>query len=188
MPSAGSGRKAPPPLYTPEQRKRRDETHWTLVQGILAPTQFLVFIISTWLVVRYLQTGEGLFWAHASIVLKTLILYTIMVTGAIWEKVVFGHYLFAKQFFWEDVVSMAVIALHTIYMASLFVAFLTVEQQMYLALVAYAIYVINAAQFILKLRAARLGEAAAKAQAATSASAENPPMGTSASTGSETRT
>ncbi|MGM0676589.1 2-vinyl bacteriochlorophyllide hydratase [Ectothiorhodospira marina] len=169
MQHAGAGDRKPRPLYTPEQRRRRDETPWTLVQGILAPLQFLVFIISTWLVVRYLTTGEGLWLAHASIVVKTFILYTIMVTGAIWEKVVFGHYLFAKAFFWEDMVSMLVIALHTVYMASLFWNFMSAEQQMYLALVAYTVYVVNAAQFLIKLRAARLGEAEAKkARAAAS--------------------
>ena len=50
----------PEPLYTPSQRKRRDETVWTLVQGVLAPLQFLVFLISLALVVRYLVTGTGI--------------------------------------------------------------------------------------------------------------------------------
>ena len=35
-----------PSLYTPEQRWRRDHSMWTLVQGILAPLQFLVFLVS----------------------------------------------------------------------------------------------------------------------------------------------
>ena len=48
------------PLYTPDQRRRRDETRWTIVQGVLAPVQFLVFLVSLGLVVRYLATGEGL--------------------------------------------------------------------------------------------------------------------------------
>jgi 3-vinyl bacteriochlorophyllide hydratase len=89
-------------------------------------------------------------------VAKTFLLYLIMVTGAIWEKVVFGQYLLAPAFFWEDVVSFAVIALHTAYISSLFITWLTHDQQMWLALAAYATYVVNAAQFILKLRAARL--------------------------------
>jgi 3-vinyl bacteriochlorophyllide hydratase len=42
----------------------------------------------------------------------------------------------------------------------LFTDALPVEQQLYLALAAYAAYVINAVQFILKLRAARLQAAA----------------------------
>lgn len=81
-----------------------------------------------------------------------------MVTGAIWEKRVFGRYLFAPAFFWEDVVSMGVIALHTAYLYALIAAALPTRELMYLALAAYAAYVINATQFLLKLRAARLAQ------------------------------
>lgn len=144
------------PLYTPEQRARRDASHWTLVQGILAPLQFLVFAVSLYLVVRYLLTGAGYDAATLSVVIKTLFLYAIMVTGAIWEKVVFGQYLFARAFFWEDVFSMAVIALHTAYLWALFTGALSPAELMWLALAAYATYVINAGQFIWKLRMARL--------------------------------
>jgi 3-vinyl bacteriochlorophyllide hydratase len=143
-------------LYTPEQRVRRDNTRWTLVQGILAPIQFLVLLVSVGLVVRYLSTGEGLAAATISIVIKTFVLYTIMITGAIWEKVVFGQYLFAPAFFWEDAVSMVVIALHTAYLIALMTGWLNERQQMYLALAAYATYTVNAVQFIWKLRMARI--------------------------------
>jgi len=100
-------------LYTPEQRARRDATRWTLVQGILAPVQFLVFLISLYLVITSLQSGENTDWALVSVVIKTVVLYAIMITGAIWEKVVFGKYLFSPAFFWEDVVSTLVMVLHT---------------------------------------------------------------------------
>jgi len=159
-PGPGRPTSAPAGLYTPEERARRDGTRWTLVQGILAPVQFLVFLISLGLVLRYLATGEGLAWAHASIVAKTVTLYTIMVTGCLWEKVVFGRYLFAPAFFWEDVVSMGVIALHTAYLGALATGALGDRALMALALSAYGIYVVNAAQFLWKLRAARLQEAA----------------------------
>jgi 3-vinyl bacteriochlorophyllide hydratase len=144
------------PLYTPEERRRRDETPWTFVQGLLAPIQFLVFIASTILVIRYLMTGEGETLATASIVTKTMLLYLIMVTGCIWEKVVFGKYLFAKAFFWEDVFSMLVLALHTAYLIGLISGNASVQTLMWMALAAYLAYVINATQFLLKLRAARL--------------------------------
>ncbi len=150
-------------LYTPEQRVLRDQTIWTPIQGFLAIFQFFVFLVSLVLVLRCLWTGEGEDWAKWSIILKTLTLYTIMITGSLWEKVVFGKYLFAKAFFWEDVVSMGVIALHTLYILSLFYSFLNLEQQMLLILSAYLTYLINAVQFILKLRAARLQEAKMKA-------------------------
>lgn len=144
------------PLYTPEERARRDATIWTMVQGVLAPVQFVVFLVSLGLVMRFLLTGAGYEAATLSIILKTFVLLTIMVTGAIWEKVVFGQYLFAHAFFWEDVVSFFVIALHLGYVWAL-VAGWSHADQMWIALAAYTAYVINAAQFIWKLRMARLG-------------------------------
>ena len=146
-------------LYTAEQRARRDSSKWTLVQGILAPVQFLVFGVSLVLVLRYLVTGEGMGAANVSVILKTLALYAIMITGALWERDVYGQYLFAPAFFWEDVVSMAVIALHTAYLIALAGQLLTPAQRFSIALAGYLTYVINAGQFVLKLRAARLQEA-----------------------------
>jgi 3-vinyl bacteriochlorophyllide hydratase len=143
-------------LYTAEERARRDASRWTLVQGILAPAQFLVFAISLVLVLRFLLTGEGYGAATLSILAKTGFLYLIMVTGAVWEKEVFGQYLFAPAFFWEDVFSFAVIALHTLYLYGLWTGAFTPRGLMFIALAAYAAYVVNAGQFILKLRRARL--------------------------------
>ena len=154
-----SGRR---PLYTAQQRIRRDGTIWTLVQGVLAPLQFLAFAVSVILVTRYLLTGHGYEAATISILVKTGFLFLIMVTGAIWEKVVFGQYLLAPAFFWEDVFSFAVIFLHTGYLIALWTGVLTPSGQMVLALTAYVTYAINAAQFIWKLRMARL-DAAVKA-------------------------
>jgi 3-vinyl bacteriochlorophyllide hydratase len=147
-------------LYSAEERLRRDATRWTVVQGILAPVQFVAFAVSVVLVMNYLMTGNGYSAATASILVKTLLLYTIMVTGAIWEKVVFGQYLFAPAFFWEDVFSFAVIALHTWYLVGLLTGWLSPQAQMLVALAAYATYVVNAGQFLWKLRMARLDAAA----------------------------
>jgi 3-vinyl bacteriochlorophyllide hydratase len=146
------------PLYTADQRLRRDASVWTVVQGVLAPLQFLIFLISLGLVLHYLTTGLGLALATGSIVAKTAVLYTIMVTGAIWERDVFGRYLFAPAFLWEDVVSMLVLALHTTYLIAVLSGVVDAERQMWLALAAYASYVVNATQFVLKLRAARQQE------------------------------
>ncbi len=153
-------------LYTPEQRRRRDATPWTMVQGILAPVQFLVFLVSLVLVLRALLTGEGVLAASVSVVIKTLVLYAIMITGAIWEKRVFDCYLFAPAFYWEDVFSMLVLALHTAYLGALFTGWLGARGQLLLALAAFATYLVNATQFILKLRAARLDEKRAADQSA----------------------
>lgn len=160
--SSGRGRKRRQPrrtsLYTAEERVRRDNTVWTVVQGVLAPIQFLIFLVSLAVVLRFLLTGEGQSVAEFSVVVKTLVLYTIMITGAIWEREVFGRYLFAPAFFWEDVVSMLVLALHSAYLVALYQHALAPVQLMLLALAAYGTYVINAAQFVMKLRAAKRGE------------------------------
>ncbi|MGE5153196.1 MAG: 2-vinyl bacteriochlorophyllide hydratase, partial [Bdellovibrio bacteriovorus] len=120
-----------------------------------APIQFLVFLVSLALVLRFLWTGAGEQAATLSVVLKTLVLYGIMITGSIWERAVFGRWLFARPFFWEDVFSMLVLALHTAYLVTLVLGLLSTREQMLLALAAYGTYVINATQFLLKLRAAR---------------------------------
>ncbi len=154
--TAERSKSARKPLYTPEQRARRDATPWTLVQAILAPLQFLVFLVSLGLVAYYLATGKGYEAATISILIKTFLLYTIMITGSIWEKVVFDEWLFVEAFFWEDVFSMLVLALQTLYVVALLKGWWTPEQQVYIAVAAYGTYVINAAQFLWKLRVARL--------------------------------
>lgn len=154
--TGGTSQRAAAGLYTPEERVRRDASVWTLVQGILAPVQFLIFLVSLVLVLHYLMTGEGAYAATVSVIVKTVALYTIMITGSIWEKVVFGKWLFVPAFFWEDVFSMLVLALHTAYLVALGWGLLGERALMLLALAAYVTYVINAGQFVWKLRAARL--------------------------------
>lgn len=153
---SSAGRGGAPAIYTPEQRARRDQSPWTIVQGVLAPLQFVVFLVSLALVLRYLATGDGYQAATVSILIKTGVLYLIMVTGSIWEKKVFGQWLFAPAFFWEDVVSFGVIALHTAYVVALLWTDTAPAVLMLIALAAYLAYVVNAGQFLWKLRMARL--------------------------------
>lgn len=148
------------PLYTAAERRRRDESPWTLVQGILAPLQFVALLASLALVGRYLATGEGLWAATASVLVKTAALYAIMITGSLWEKAVFGRYLFAPAFYWEDTVSLLVLALHTASVAMLLFHASSPGARFAVALAGYAAYAVNAAQFLLKLRSARRDAAA----------------------------
>jgi 3-vinyl bacteriochlorophyllide hydratase len=73
---------------------------------------------------------------------------------------VFGQYLLAPAFFWEDIVSFGVIALHTAYLVGLLSGAIGPQALMYLALVAYLAYAVNAVQFLWKLRQARLAQPA----------------------------
>lgn len=111
-------------------------------------------LVSAALVWRYLGSGAGADVATASVLLKTGLLAAIMVTGCLWERDVYGQYLFAPAFFWEDVVSLFVIALHIGYLA-LWLGGAPLELQFKVALAAYSLYIVNAVQFLLKLRAAR---------------------------------
>ena len=99
MQKMSAGKERSPQLYTPDQKLRRDNSVWTKVQAILAPLQFFVCFVSIVCVINYLYTGNGYFIATLSILFKTAILYLIMITGAIWEKEVFGQYLLAPSFF-----------------------------------------------------------------------------------------
>ena len=142
-------------LYNEEERIKRDNTKWTLVQGVLAPLQLVVFLVSLGFVFNYLLYGTYENAASISVVIKTFILCLIMVTGSIWEKTVFNKYLFAKPFYWEDIVSIFVVFLHLLYLFVYFFDFLSVESQLYVALLAYFAYVVNAAQFLVKFKQAR---------------------------------
>ena len=164
--AGGSSPRRDGQLYSVEERARRDASPWTMVQGVLAPLQFLVCAVSLILILRYLATGQGYAVATGSILLKTVALYAIMITGSIWEKQVFGRWLFAPAFFWEDAVSMLVLALQTTYVAALLAGWGSPAQQMTIAVAAYAAYAVNASQFLLKLRAARLATAPRTALAA----------------------
>ena len=178
-PHASVGQTMPARLYTRDEQARRDASPWTLVQGVLAPVQFAVFLLSVALVWRFLASGEGWYAATASIVVKTLLLYTIMITGSLWERDVFGRYLFARPFFWEDVVSIGVLALHTVYLGALLSGIGSPREQMFIALAAYAAYLVNATQFLLKLRAARQQSASRRNDAPqTLASPAAPAIGT----------
>ena len=150
-------------LYTPAERARRDASPWTVVQAFLAPLQFVICAASLLLIVRYLATGHGYALATGSILLKTAALYAIMITGSVWEKQVFGRWLFAPAFFWEDVVSMVVIVLQTAYVVCLVKGWGAPAEQMTIAIAAYGAYAVNASQFLMKLRAARLDASSGRA-------------------------
>jgi 3-vinyl bacteriochlorophyllide hydratase len=134
-------------MYTADQLERRNKSGWTTVQGILAPIQFVVFIISVVLVYNAWQHNEGYAIANASILLKISLLWAITLTGMLWEKEIFGHYFLAKEFFWEDIGNFVAIVTHNIYFV---VRWLGWDDNAIMAtmLIAYATYLINCAQFI----------------------------------------
>lgn len=135
--------------YTAAQLARRNESSWTRVQAILAPLQFLAFIISLALVIRYLSTGTGYTIANISVLIKITLLWLITVTGMVWEKEVFGHWFLAPQFFWEDVGNAVAMIFHNLYFLAVWLDW-SPRALMTLMLVAYISYLFNCAQFVIK--------------------------------------
>ncbi len=135
--------------YTAAQLTKRNESPWTQVQVILAPLQFLAFIISLILVIRYLVTGDGYTIANLSVLIKITLLWLITVTGMIWEKEVFGHWFLAPQFFWEDVGNAVAMFFHNLYFLAVWLDW-SPQSLMTLMLVAYISYLFNCVQFVNK--------------------------------------
>ncbi|NTW52322.1 MAG: 2-vinyl bacteriochlorophyllide hydratase [Chlorobiaceae bacterium] len=139
------------PRYTPEQLEKRNASVWTKVQGILAPIQFIIFLAGltvTWLYTKGTITDFG--WITAFVTLKTFMLVLIFVTGGFFELEVFGKFAFAHEFFWEDFGSAIAMIVHISY----FILFwMGLEQQTLIltAYLAYLSYLINAAQFVIRL-------------------------------------
>ena len=155
------------PRYTPEQLAKRNASKWTTVQAILAPIQFLMFL--TGLTVTYLyQSGiwiDDFTWITVFVVLKTLMLVLIFVTGGFFELEVFGQFAFAHEFFWEDFGSAIAMIVHLGYFV-LFYMGLDENTLIWTALLAYLSYLINAAQFVIRLLLEKHNEKKLKQQSA----------------------
>ncbi|NJP04701.1 MAG: 2-vinyl bacteriochlorophyllide hydratase [Chloroflexaceae bacterium] len=136
-------------MYTPEQLARRNASPWTRIQFILAPIQFIAFLISFGLVIRYLLTGEGELITTISIWVKIALIWALTITGMLWEKDVYGQYFMAHEFFWEDLGNLIAIITHNAYFV---VQWLGWPQQdvMLVMLFAYVTYLFNAGQFIIR--------------------------------------
>jgi 3-vinyl bacteriochlorophyllide hydratase len=142
-------------MYTPEQLRRREASRWTRVQIILAPIQFVAFIISFALVIRYLMTGEGYWIATISIWIKIALIWALTITGMLWEHDMFDHYFMAREFFWEDLGNLIAIITHNLYFVARWLG-ASNQTVMWVMVFAYVTYLFNAGQFVARgIRAAR---------------------------------
>ena len=155
------------PRYTPEQLERRNASVWTKVQGILAPIQFVMFLAGitvTWLY----QSHNGIdnfAWITFFVTLKTFKLVLIFVTGGFFELEVFGQFAFVHEFFWEDFGSAIAMVVHLSYFILFFMG-LDESTLIWTALLAYLSYLVNAAQFVIRLLLEKHNEKKLKQQSA----------------------
>lgn len=135
--------------YTVEQLERRRSSKWTLVQIVGAPIQLLIFLISCVFVTYTLITGDGFVATQISFLVKVIFLYFMCITGMFWENEVFGQYYFAPEFFKEDFVTTIVMLAHTVCLIAL-LAGVNDKTLLWLIIIAYSSYVINAIQYFVK--------------------------------------
>lgn len=135
------------------------------MQVVLAPFQFMVFLVSFGLVGRFLLTGEGYALATASVWLKIALIWALTITGMLWERDVFGRYFLAREFFWEDVGNLIAIITHNLYFV---VQWAGADRRtvMWVMVFAYLTYLANAAQFVHRgIQSARFRRSAARSGA-----------------------
>jgi 3-vinyl bacteriochlorophyllide hydratase len=140
------------PRYTPEQLQRRNASVWTTVQAILAPIQFIMFLMGVTITYLYKYDIwiDNFAWVTFFVTLKTFMLFLIFITGGFFEKEVFGAFAFAPEFFWEDFGSSIAMVVHVSYFI-LFYMGLDESILLWTALAAYLSYLINALQFVIRL-------------------------------------
>ena len=142
-------------MYTPDQLRRREASRWTKVQIILAPIQFVAFIISFGLVIHYLITGDGYLAATISVWVKIALIWALTITGMLWEHDMYDHYFMAKEFFWEDLGNLIAIITHNLYFVAKGMG-ADERTVMWVMVFAYVTYLFNAAQFLVRgVRSAR---------------------------------
>ncbi|NTW97451.1 MAG: 2-vinyl bacteriochlorophyllide hydratase [Oscillochloris sp.] len=153
-------------MYTEDQLARRARSKWTRVQIILAPIQFLAFLISFGLVIHYLVTGQGYWVATISIWIKITLIWALTITGMLWEYDMYDHYFMAKEFFWEDTGNLIAILTHNAYFVAKWVG-ADERTVMWVMVFAYVTYLFNAAQFLARgVRSARQRSAMKRAAGA----------------------
>jgi 3-vinyl bacteriochlorophyllide hydratase len=139
-----------------EMVARRSASIWTKIHPVFALGQLLAFCVSVGLLVGYFRGVVTFDAVHQSVLVKVALMIGAIVTGALWEKDVFGHYWFAPEFLGEDTMTVNVFILHIGYLAMVVAHPDNVTAQIGTLIVAYGVYIANVAQYI--LRTANLGK------------------------------
>lgn len=136
-------------MYTEEQLARRQASRWTPVMMVTGLAQFLIIIVSLYLVVRFLNAGTGYAAATVTVLVNIAFLWINTVVGMLWEKDMYNHYFMAREFFWEDFGNLIVLIAQNSYFIAVWLKWSTHDIMM-LMLVAYCTYLVNFAQWFIR--------------------------------------
>ncbi len=129
---------------------RRSASVWTKIHPVFALGQLLAFFVSVGLLIGYFRGSVSFDVVHESVLLKVALMVGAIVTGALWEKDVFGHYWFAPEFMGEDTMTVNVFILHLGYLTMVLAHPQNITAQIGTLLVAYTVYIANVAQYVLR--------------------------------------
>jgi 3-vinyl bacteriochlorophyllide hydratase len=138
---------------------RRTASIWTLIHPLFAIGQLLVFVVSVSLFVAYLLGAVPFHVVHISVLVKIGLMVGAVISGAFWERDVFGYWWFAPEFLFEDVMTVIVFIMQITYLA---IVYAHPEDTGVIAgalAFAYAVYLANVAQYIHRTQTRKKHEA-----------------------------
>ncbi len=129
---------------------------WTKIHPIFALGQLLAFFVSVGLLVAYFFGRVSFAVVHDAVMTKIGLMVGAVITGALWEKDVFGSYWFAAEFLVEDVMTVNVFILQIAYVLMAYTHPENLGVILWVLGLAYFVYVGNVAQYI--VRTANMGK------------------------------
>jgi 3-vinyl bacteriochlorophyllide hydratase len=128
--------------------ERRRASKWTRIHPVFAIGQLLVFLVSAVLLVLYFNGRVSFHAVHISVLIKVAFMAGAVITGAFWEKDVYGKWWFANEYFIEDVMTVNVFGLHALYLFCVYVWPQSLPLSIALLSFAYFVYGVNVGQYI----------------------------------------
>jgi 3-vinyl bacteriochlorophyllide hydratase len=133
-----------------EVRARRKASVWTLIHPIFALGQLLAFFVSVGLLVAYFFGRVSFGVVHIAVMTKIGLMVGAVITGALWEKDVFGSYWFAAEFLVEDVMTVNVFILQIAYVLMAYTHPENLGVILWVLGLAYFVYAGNVTQYIVR--------------------------------------
>jgi len=136
-------------------QERRAASIWTKIHPVFAIAQLLVFLVSLLLLGLYALHAVPFHAVHVSVLVKVALMLGAIVTGALWERDVFGWWWFAPDYLVEDATTVMVVALHVAYLVLVYFWPANTHAIVAMLCVAYTVYAINVAHYIIRNRQMR---------------------------------
>jgi 3-vinyl bacteriochlorophyllide hydratase len=130
-------------------QERSAASRWTRIHPVFAIGQLGVFLVSVVLFGLYFLHLVPFAAVNLSVLMKIFLMIGAIITGSLWEHDVFGPWWFAYEFFIEDVMTLNVFLLHCLYLFTVYVWPQTMNAALAMLGVAYAVYALNVAQYII---------------------------------------